>query len=101
MSFLVWQSTSGVRKAGTLDYQAFTDDPKFVYRFLLRRPHYMVAFLQALDDRLDPKLYADRGNGFDEASSISLNHAGTCIYSISVSAPRRVTRIRIDPCSTE
>jgi GT2 family glycosyltransferase len=60
----------------------------------------MVVFLEALDDSLDPKIYADRGNGFDEAGSISLTHSGTCIYSISVSEPRGVARIRIDPCST-
>lgn len=90
-----------MRKIGALEYQAFTDDPKFVYRFRLRRPRYMVVFLQALDEPLDPKLYADRGNGFDEASSISLSHSGTCIYSISISPPRRVPRIRIDPCAAE
>ena len=50
---------------------------------------------------MDPKIYADRGNGFDEAGSISLKHVGTCIYSISVSEPGRVSRIRIDPCSSE
>jgi O-antigen biosynthesis protein len=86
---------------GTGEYQSDTDDPRFVYRFWIRRPRYMVVFLQALDGSLDPKIYADRGNGFDEAAAISLNHAGTCIYSISVSEPRRVARIRIDPCSSE
>ena len=101
MSILAVQSASGVRKTGASEYQAFTDDPRFVYRFWLRRPHYMVVLLQALDGALDPKLYADRGNGFDEASSISLQHAGTCIYCITVTSPYRVGRIRIDPCSSE
>ena len=101
MSFFVIQSTSGVRKTGASEYQAFTDDPRFVYRFWLRRPRYMVVVLQALDESLDPKLYADRGNGFDEASSISLQHDGTCIYCISVTSPYRVAKIRIDPCSSE
>src|SRR5262249_28341253 len=50
---------------------------------------------------LDPKIYVDRGNGFDEATAIALNHAGSCIYVVSVSPPRRVSRIRIDPCSCE
>src|SRR5271170_8259349 len=98
MSSIVLQSNSGVRKTGKGEYQAVTDDPRFVYRFWIRRPRYMVVFVQALDDSLDPKIYADRGNGFDEASSMLLRHAGTCIYSISVSMPRRVSRIRIDPC---
>ena len=101
MSFFVIQSTSGVRKTGASEYQALTDDPRFVYRFWLRRPRYMVVLLQALDETLDPKLYADRGNGFDEVSSISLMHAGTCIYSSAVTSPHRVSRIRIDPCSSE
>jgi O-antigen biosynthesis protein len=100
MSFFVIQSTSGVRKTGASRYQAFTDDPRFVYRFWLRRPRYMVVLLQA-DQSLDPKLYADRGDGFDEASSISLQHVGTCIYCITVTSPYRVAKIRIDPCSSE
>jgi GT2 family glycosyltransferase len=101
MSFFVLQSNSGVRKTGREEYQSATDDPRFVYRFWIRRPRFMVVFLQALDCSLDPKIYADRGNGFDEAGSISLKHVGTCIYSISVSEPGRVSRIRIDPCSSE
>lgn len=101
MSFFVRQTTSGLRRTGAQDYQALTDDPYFLYRFWLRRPCFMVIFLQALSDSLDPKLYADRGNGFDEASSLSLSHDGICIYSIRVSMPRRVTKIRFDPCSSE
>ncbi|MGA2895116.1 MAG: glycosyltransferase family 2 protein [Xanthobacteraceae bacterium] len=61
----------------------------------------MVVFLQALDESIDPKIYADRGNGFTEAGAISPRHAGTCIYSITVSAPYRVARIRIDPRASE
>src|SRR3984885_11910012 len=99
MSFVLL-SISGVQKKGSGEYQSSTDDPRFVYRFWIRRPRYMVVFLKALDDSLDPKIYVDRGNGFDEAGSISLNHNGTSIYSINVSEPRQVGRIRIDPCST-
>jgi GT2 family glycosyltransferase len=86
---------------GRGEYQSTSDDPRFVYKFWVRYPRYMVVFLQALDGSLDPKIYADRGNGFDEAGSISLKHSGTCIYSINVSEPYRVSRIRIDPCSSE
>jgi O-antigen biosynthesis protein len=101
MSFFVVQSISGVRTTDVSEYQALTDDPRFVYRFWLRRPRYMVVLLQALDQPLDPKLYADRGSGFDESSSISLQHVGTCIYCITVTSPYRIARIRIDPCSSE
>ena len=100
MSFVL-QSTSDIRNMGGAEYQSTADDPRFVYRFWIRRPRYMVVFLQALDDSLDPKIYVDRGNGFDEGGSIALKHAGTCIYLISVLEPRRVSRIRIDPCSSE
>jgi len=101
MSLLVTKSTSGIRKLGIHEYQAVTDDPRFVYRFWVRRPRYMVVFLQTLDESLDPKIYADRGNGFSEAGAISLRHDGTCIYLITVSAPYRVARIRIDPRASE
>ena len=101
MSPFVLSSSSGVRKAGRGEYRSTTDDPRFVYRFWIRRPRHIVVFLQALNNSLDPKIYTDRGNGFDEAGSISLTHTGTCIYSISISEPRRVARIRIDPCSSE
>ena len=101
MSFSVVRTTSGLRKIGMGEYKAITDDPRFVYRFWVRRPRYMVVLLQALDESLDPKIYVDRGNGFDEADAIALQHDGACIYSISVTMPRRVRRIRIDPCSGE
>ena len=101
MSFSVVRTTSGLRKIGIEEYQAVTDDPRFVYRFWVRRPRYMVVLLRALDESLDPKIYVDRGNGFDEADAIALQHDGACIYSISVTMPRRVRRIRIDPCSGE
>jgi O-antigen biosynthesis protein len=101
MSLLVLQTSSGVKRTGTSEYQAVNDDPQFGYRFWLRRPCHMVVFLQAIEDSLDPKIYVDRGNGFDEGDAISLRHADACIYSISVLPPRRVARIRIDPCSTE
>lgn len=99
MSFFVLQSAFSLQKTGELEYKALTDDPRFVYRFWLRRPRYLVVLLEAADDALEPKLYADRGAGFDEETAIVLPQAGTCIYSISVSEPRRVGRIRIDPCA--
>jgi len=104
MSLFVLQSTSGIRKAGRGEYQSTTDDPCFVYRFWPRRPRFMVVLLQAVAAPLDPKIYADRGNGFDEAKAIALDDVapgGGCIYSIAVAPPRRVARIRIDPCSSE
>ena len=100
MSFFVLQSNSGVRKTGREEYRSTTDDPRFVYRFWIRRPRYMVVFLQALGGSLDPKIYIDRGNGFDETRAISLKHSGACIYSISISAPRKIRCIRIDPSSS-
>jgi O-antigen biosynthesis protein len=99
MPLLVRKSTSGIRKTGQTEYEGLSDDPFFRYRFLLRRPRYLVVFLQALNDPLDPKLYADRGNGFDEANATTLKEAGAQIYSIEVLAPRHVTAIRIDPCT--
>ena len=100
MPLLVRKSTSGLRKTGPTEYEGLSDDPFFRYRFLLRRPRYLVVFLQALNDPLDPKLYADRGNGFDEASATTLEEAGAQIYSIEVLAPRQVAAIRIDPCTS-
>jgi O-antigen biosynthesis protein len=101
MAILVRKTHSGVREAGAGVYLSDTDDPRFVYRFWVRRPRYMVVLLQGLDGSLDPKIYVDRGNGFDEADAMALQHDGVCIYSISVTMPRRVRRIRIDPCSGE
>jgi GT2 family glycosyltransferase len=102
MPFLVTQSSSGVKRADKPShYESVSEDPRFTYRFWLRRPRHMVVLLQALDQPLDPKLYTDRGNGFDEATAITLQHAGTCIYCITVTSPYRVARIRLDPCSSE
>jgi GT2 family glycosyltransferase len=86
---------------GAMEYHAMTGDPHFIYRFWLRRPRYLVAFLEAIDNSLDPKIYVDHGSGFDEGNSVLLKHADSCIYSISISSPRQVVRIRVDPCSEE
>ena len=99
MSLLVGKSTSGLQKTGAIAYEGLNDDPFFLYRFRLRRPRYLVVFLQAETNLLDPRLYADRGNGFDETAAISLAEAGICIYSIEVLPPRHVSAIRIDPCT--
>lgn len=101
MSLFVFQSASGVRRKGAQKYEAITDDPRFVYRFWIRRPRYLVVVLQAPGQSLDPKIYVDRGNGFDERRAILLQHAGSCIYCIRVTSPHRVKRLRVDPCSSE
>jgi GT2 family glycosyltransferase len=101
MAILVQRTSSGVRETGVGIYLSATDDPRFVYRFWIRRPCYMVVLLQSLDESLDPKIYVDRGNGFDEDGAVALRHDGVCIYSIGVTMPRRVRKIRIDPCSGE
>jgi GT2 family glycosyltransferase len=102
MQFLVTRSTSGVKRADNPShYESVTEDPRFTYRFWLRRPRFMVIFLQS-DAGLDPKIYVDRGAGFDEASAVALPHdGGACTYAIGVTPPGRVRRIRIDPCSGE
>jgi GT2 family glycosyltransferase len=61
----------------------------------------MVVFLQSVDDALDPRIYIDRGNGFNEVTSIALQHTGASIYLISITPPRKVAKLRIDPCSFE
>jgi GT2 family glycosyltransferase len=102
MRLLVTRFSSGVKRADNPShYESVTEDPRFTYRFWLRRPRFMVVFLQS-DARLDPKIYVDRGAGFDEASAVALPHdGGACIYAIGVTPPGRVRRIRIDPCSGE
>jgi GT2 family glycosyltransferase len=102
MPFLVTRSSSGIKRADNPShYESVTDDPRFVYRFWLRRPRFMVVFLES-GEKLDPKIYVDRGAGFDEASAIALPHeGGSCVYAIAVTPPRRIKRIRIDPCSSE
>jgi glycosyl transferase family 2 len=102
MSLVIKWPTSGVKKTGPSEYDAITHDPHFVYRFWLRRPSHILIYLESLDNEaLDPKIYADRGNGFQEATAVSLQHSGACIYSILIAPPRKVARIRIDPCSCE
>lgn len=101
MPLLAFQTKSAVKKIGSSEYQAITDDPHFIYRFWPRGPRYLVLFIDSLDKSLDPKLYIDRGNGFDEDSALLLRHAGPSLYTIRISPPYRVRRIRIDPCSNQ
>jgi hypothetical protein len=100
MSFGVGQSIRGLESANLLNWQAASDDPSFVYRFWLRRPRYMIIVVEGEGgESLDPKLYVDRGNGFEESTAVSLKYAGSSIYSITVLEPRKVKGIRFDPCS--
>jgi GT2 family glycosyltransferase len=102
MSVVVQRKTSGVKRTGPSEYRAITDDAHFVYRFWLKCPRHVVVFLQSLDEEsLDPKIYVDRGNGFDENDAVSVRQGRACIYSIAISPPRKLTRIRIDPSSCE
>ena len=61
----------------------------------------MVVFLQSIevDANLDPRIYIDRGNGFSEPTSIPLQHTGPSIYLIHIMPPRKVAKLRVDPCS--
>jgi len=61
----------------------------------------MVVFLQSIevDANLDPRIYIDRGNGFSEPTSIPLQHTGPSIYLIHITPPRKVAKLRVDPCS--
>jgi len=101
MRVFVKRTNRGVKETRPLEYQAVTDDPQFVYRFWFQRPCYVVVLLQSMGDSLDPKIYADRGQGFNEGGSIALRHTDACIYSIFLSPPRKVRKLRIDPCSYE
>jgi GT2 family glycosyltransferase len=58
-----------------------------------------VVYLQSVDDSLDPRIYVDRGAGFSEPTSIPLQHADASIYLLHISPPRKVAKLRIDPCS--
>jgi len=99
MSLFVKRTRWSIKETGPSEFRALSDDPQFVYRFRLRRPLHIVVFLQSVDNTLDPRIYIDRGAGFSEATSISLQHAGTSIYLLHVSPPRKVAKLRIDPCS--
>jgi GT2 family glycosyltransferase len=99
MSLFVKRTRWSIKETGPSEFRALSDDPQFVYRFRFRRPLHIVVFLQSVDDTLDPRIYLDRGAGFSEATSIPLQHAGTSIYLLHVSPPRKVAKLRIDPCS--
>ena len=99
MSLFVKRIRWSIKETGPSEFRALSDDPQFVYRFRFRRPLHIVAYLQSVDDNLDPRIYLDRGAGFSEATSIPLQHAGASIYLLHISPPRKVVKLRIDPCS--
>jgi GT2 family glycosyltransferase len=61
----------------------------------------MVVFLEGAAEALDPKIYADRGNGFDARTGVGLEYSGSAVYVLQIAPPMRVKAIRIDPCSSE
>jgi GT2 family glycosyltransferase len=99
---LVQRGVRGLKRIQQSEYQATDSDPQFIYRFWLRRPAKMSFFLQSMaGDSLDPKIYVDRGSGFDESTALTLRHEGACLYSVSIVPPRWISGVRIDPCSCE
>ena len=100
MFAFVQRSIRGLKRIRRSEYQATDSDPQFIYRFWLRRPSKISIFLQSIaGDSLDPMLYIDRGNGFDESTALTLRHEGACLYSVSIAPPRRISGLRVDPCS--
>lgn len=100
MRFGVTQSIRDLESTGSLNWRATSDNPSFIYRFWLRRPRYMIVVVDGKDDAsLNPRLYVDRGNGFEDLTSISLAYGSKSIYLITVLEPRQVKALRFDPCS--
>ncbi|MGD0076588.1 MAG: glycosyltransferase, partial [Candidatus Binataceae bacterium] len=99
MSLFVKRTRWSLKETGPSEFRALNDDPQFVYRFRFRRPLHIVVYLQSVDDSLDPRIYVDRGAGFSEPTSIPLQHADASIYLLHISPPRKVAKLRIDPCS--
>ena len=63
------------------------------------RPKFLLLYLEAEGEKLDPMLYFNRGSGFCEEDSVALPHDGATIFVISAAELPNVVGVRLDPAS--
>ncbi|WP_375457563.1 glycosyltransferase [uncultured Enterovirga sp.] len=91
--------TVGLKRTGPFRWRAIDDDPQFKFLLGWWRPRHLIFVLDGLDAQVDPALYLDIGEGFEEHVSASFRSAGRFVCRIDLHQMPEVRRVRLDPAS--
>ncbi len=80
-------------------WQSTGDDPFFDVRFRSLRKPVIVAFLSSDTEKLDPKVYLDRGHGYREKDAVDLSPGNRFVIIADVGRSGLMRSLRIDPAS--
>ena len=89
----------GLKRTGLFRWRATDGDPQVRFRLGLLRPRHIVLVLDGLDGPVDPALYLDLGEGFQDHLSASFRSAGRFVCRIDLHRMPDVVRLRFDPAS--
>ena len=92
-------SVRNVARGPASTWSATNDDPQFVFRWRWLRPRYLLFQLAGRDGTLDPVLYFDKGGGFSEDETLSVDHGESTVYALNLAEMPRLRALRIDPSS--
>lgn len=90
---------ANMARTGWRRWRAPDNDPWFRITWWLRRPKFVFIELDSDHFGLDPRLYIDRGEGFDEERASDLQHVHTGHYVVDLASIPDARRLRFDPAS--
>ncbi len=91
----LWKS--GLKRGGFALWSAVDDDPQFIFAPRLFAASYLVFEIEDADRDLDPRIYVDRGAGFESNEEIELRLTRNGIYVVALGGGEKVLRARFDP----
>lgn len=90
---------ANIKRVGWRKWRAADHDPWFRITWWLERPAFVFIEFDSDQAGLDPKIYCDRGEGFEEDSVTDLQHVHSGVYGIDLASMPDVQRLRFDPAS--
>jgi GT2 family glycosyltransferase len=89
----------GLHRLGVNIWRACDNDPQFQFFLRFLPLPFLVLHLKNADRLLDPRIYIDRGDGYESNEEIELRPTRSGIYVIALRTLGSVRRIRFDPSS--
>lgn len=88
-----------VLRVSKSQWRSVGSDPQFEFSLAWFRPKFLLLYLEAAGEKLDPMLYFNRGDGFSEEDSVALPHDEATIFVIAAAELPNVVGVRLDPAS--
>ena len=90
---------ANIARKGWHRWRGADNDPWFRITWWLWRPKFVLIELDSDHFGLDPRIYIDRGEGFDEERASDLQHVHTGLYIVDLASMPDAKRLRFDPAS--